>query len=459
MNTLIAISGLAVITLFLGVMGKKSILLPIILVGLLLAFFLCIREWNTSIHFFNEMFIADNFSIAFNAVLIFCTFLVFLFAGLYYKSVKRPLEDIYALFLFSLIGGLVMTSFGNLIMLFLGIETLSITLYILAGSKKYDSTSNEAAMKYFIMGSFATGFLVFGMALVYGASGSFNLTAISTYVSSNSTSLPKLFYAGMLLVFIGISFKIAAVPFHFWAPDVYTGSPTLITAFMATVGKAAGIAAFYRLASTAFADIHQSWTTTLWILSAATIILGNFTAVYQDNMKRMLAYSGITHAGYMLLTIIALGPKSVGSLLFYTLAYTVATITAFAVLIQVRDKNGSFSMSAFKGLAKNNPIEAFAMTMAMMSLAGIPPLAGFMAKYNIFIVAVQGGYVWLVIIAVIGSMVSIYYYFKPIIAMYFSDVEPQTKIETGLLFKVSIILCTLLIIGFGIASGVFVTLI
>ena len=458
MNTLIAISVLAIITLFIGVMGKKSVLLPIILLGLALAFFLCIKDWNTSVHYFNDMFIADNFSIAFNAVLIAGTFLVFLFAGLYYKTVKRPLEDIYALFLFSLIGGLIMTSFGNLIMLFIGIETLSITLYILAGSKKNDIASNEAALKYFIMGSFATGFLVFGMALIYGASGSFNLADISTYVTSTHETIPKLFYGGMMLVFIGMAFKIAAVPFHFWAPDVYTGAPTLTTAFMATVGKVAAIAAFYRLASTTFAEVHQSWSTTLWVLAAATIILGNLSAVYQDNIKRMLAYSGISHAGYLLLSIVALGPKSAGSLLFYALAYTVATVTAFAILILVREKNGSFSINAFKGMAKKNPIEAFAMTIAMMSLAGIPPLAGFMAKYNIFIVAVQSGYIWLVIIAVIGSMVSIFYYFKPIIAMYFSEEATPAKMNSGLAFKVSIICCTLLIIGLGIASGMFVGL-
>ena len=459
MNTIITISILAIIVLFLGVMKQKVILLPIILLGLALAFYLDIYAWDTTIRYYNEMFIADNFSIAFNAVLIFGSFLVFLFAKFYYKAVQRPLEDIFALFLFALLGGLLMTSFGNLIMLFMGIETLSISLYILAGSKKADSASNEAAMKYFIIGSFASGFLVFGIALIYGASGSFNVTEIGNYVASNSLTTPKLFYAGMLLVFVGMAFKTAAVPFHFWAPDVYTGSPTLITAFMATVGKVAAIAAFYRLVSYTFADAHTSWTTTLWVLAAATIILGNLSAVYQDNMKRLLAYSGISHAGYMLLAILALGPKSAGSLLFYALAYTVATVTAFALVILIRAKNGSFSIQSFKGFAKNNPLEAFAMAIAMMSLAGIPPMAGFVAKYNIFIVAIQGGFIWLTIIAIVGSMVSVYYYFRPIIAMYFSDGEPQPKMETDLTYKLSIIFCTLLIIGLGLVSGLVVGMI
>ena len=224
------------------------------------------------------MYLADNFSVAFNAVLILGTFIVFMFAGMYYKVVERPLEDIYALFLFALIGAMIMTSFSNLIMLFIGLETLSISLYILAGSKKFDLASNEAAMKYFLTGSFATGFLLFGIALIYGASGSFNLIDVSYYIAENKETLPKLFYAGMLLVFIGMAFKIAAVPFHFWAPDVYTGSPTLITAFMATVAKVAGIAAFYRLASVTFIEIQPFWVNTIIFFSVATIIFGNLSA-------------------------------------------------------------------------------------------------------------------------------------------------------------------------------------
>ncbi|MEI6124179.1 MAG: NADH-quinone oxidoreductase subunit N [Bacteroidota bacterium] len=458
MNALIALSVLAIIVMFFGVMKKKTVLLPIVLVGLLLVFVLNIRDWGTNVHYYNQMYIADNFSIAFNAVLIFGTFLVFMFAGLYYKTVQRPLEDIYALFLFSLVGALVMTSFGNLVMFFVGIETLSISLYILAGSKKFDMASNEAAMKYFLTGSFATGFLLFGIALVYGASGSFNLAEITMYISSNKDTLPGLFYAGMLLIFIGMAFKIAAVPFQFWAPDVYTGSPTFITAFMATVGKIAAIAAFYKFTTVVFPDIHLQWQNTICFFAAATIIFGNFGAIYQDNLKRMFAYSGIANAGYMLLAIVSFGPKSAGALLFYSLSYTVATITGFAVLMLIREKRGTFSVEAFKGLAKNNPVEAFAMTVAMLSLTGIPPLAGFMAKYNVFVVAAQSGYLWLVIVALIGSMVSIYYYFKPIVAMYFSNVEPQAHIHTGISYKIHIIFCTILIIGLGLLSGLFLNL-
>ena len=404
------------------------------------------------------MFIADNFSIAFSSILILIGILIFMVANIYYKGVERPLEDVYALIIFALIGGIVMASFGNLILFFIGLETLSISFYVLAGSKKFDIASNEAAMKYFLTGSFATGFLLFGIALVYGASGSFNLEAINAYVVSCKGTVPMLFIAGMLLIFIGMSFKIAAVPFHFWSPDVYTGSPTLITAFMTTAGKVASVAAFYRLISIAFISLHTELIATLTVLSVATIIVGNLSAVYQDNLKRMFAYSGVAQSGYLLIAMIVLGPKAAGVLLFFVLSYVIATITAFAVLMLIREERGTFFIPAFRGLAKNNPVEAFAMAIAMMSLAGIPPLAGFMAKYNLFVLAAEGGYIWLVVVAIIGSMISIYFYFKPIMASYFSEGEPQHKIESSINFKFNIILCTVLMIVLGFLPKLIINL-
>jgi len=458
MNAIIAIAVLAIVILFLGVRKQKGLLLPLILIGLPVAMFLTLKDWNTSVHYFNEMYIADNFSLSFNAVLIFTTFVVFMFAAQYYKSVERPLEDIYALILFALIGALIMTSFGDLIMLFIGMETLSISLYILAGSKKFDPASNEAAMKYFLTGSFSTGFLLFGIALVYGASGSFNLAAINSYINANTGALPNIFMVGMLFIFIGMAFKIAAVPFHFWAPDVYAGSPTLITAFMATAGKVAGIAAFYRFASLTFVSLHDTWVYTLMFFSAATIIIGNLSAISQDNLKRMFAYSGIAQAGYLMLAVIALGPKSAGALLYYSLSYSLSTITGFAIVMLIREEFGTFSIDAFKGLARNNRIEAFAMAVAMLSLAGIPPLAGFMAKYNIFLTAMHAGYIWLVVLAVIGSMISIYYYFRPIIAMYFNNDKARPKINTSKVYKAYILFCTILIILLGLLPNFFIDL-
>jgi NADH-quinone oxidoreductase subunit N len=281
MHAIITISIIALIVLFFGVLEKKNVLLPIIYAGLILAFGLNLMGWNQSVHYYNEMYIDDNFSIAFNAVLIFTTFLVFVFAPVYYKPVVRPLEDIYALILFALVGALTMTAFGNLVMLFIGIETLSMSLYILA------------AMKYFLTGSFASGFLLFGIALIYGASGTLNLEVLKQYVVANQTHLPEMLNIGLLLVAIGMTFKIGAAPFHFWAPDVYEGSPTLITTFMATVGKVAAIAAFFRLMHSSFAEVEGLWKMTLVVFALATILIGNLSALYQDNVKRMFAYSGI----------------------------------------------------------------------------------------------------------------------------------------------------------------------
>ena len=459
MNSIIAIAVVAVLVMLFGVINKKSFILPTIFSGLTVALFLNFGSWNFTETIYNGMFVVDKFGMAFNGVLIFTTILVFVFASIYYKSIERPLEDIYSLILFALIGALVMTSFGNLIMLFVGLETLSISLYILAGSKKFDSASNEAAMKYFLMGSFATGFLLFGIALLYGASGTFDVTLLGNCVKDNSQSLPTLFYVGMMLVVSGMAFKIAAVPFHFWAPDVYAGSPTLITSFMATVGKVAGIAAFYRLASTANFSTSEAYTNTLWFFAVATILVGNISAIYQDNIKRMFAYSGISHAGYLLLALIAMGPDSAGTLLYYSLSYSVATILAFAVLMLIREERHTFSIKAFSGLAKTNPFEAFAMTIAMMSMAGIPPLAGFMAKYHIFILAMEKGFLWLVIFAVVGSMISIYYYFKPIMAMYFGSDEGLAKIQSTQNYKTQILVCALLLILFGLIPGWVISLV
>ncbi len=459
MYAIITISIVALIVLFFGALQKKKPLLPIIFVGLPVAFILNLLEWNKSIHYYNEMYIADNFSVAFNGVLIFTTLLVFIFAPVYYKSVNRPLEDVYALILFALVGAVTMTGFGNLLMLFVGIETLSLSLYILAGSKKHDPNSNEAAMKYFLTGSFASGFLLFGIALLYGASGSMNLEEIRQYVILHQQNMPGMLSIGLLLVAIGMTFKIGAAPFHFWAPDVYEGSPTLITTFMATVGKVAAIAAFFRLMHSSFAEIESVWTVTLTIFAIATILIGNLSAFFQDNVKRMFAYSGIAHAGYMLIAIIALKEQAAGVLLLYSISYTIATITAFAVLILVREETGSFSIKAFNGLAKNNPTEAFAMTIAMLSLAGIPPLVGFAAKYNLFISAIQQGHLPLVIVAIIGSMISVYFYIRPVIAMYVNAPSETMMIESSSNYKKQIFLAAFLLILLGLIPAVLVNLI
>jgi NADH-quinone oxidoreductase subunit N len=258
-----------------------------------------------------------------------------------------------------------------------------------------------------------------------------------------------MFLAGLFLVIIGLAFKIAIVPFHFWAPDVYEGTPTLLTAFMATVVKTASIVALYRLFTMAFPALHNTWELTLGILAALTIVVGNLTGIYQPNLKRMLAYSSISHSGYMMLAVLAFSTFTANALLFYSLSYSVATVTAFGILILIRGKKGNDLFTSFEGMAKLNPVEAFCLTVSMLSLTGIPPLAGFMAKYFLFTTAIEKGFLWLVIIAILGSAISAAYYFKPVIAVYLKEGD-GIKMESNLAYKSHIIFLTILTVLLGV---------
>lgn len=416
-------------------------MLPITFVGLIAALVAGIMDWNTGKHYLNEMMIVDNYSIAFTSLMIVITILWFVMSPDFFHEPSSRIDH-FALIIFALIGAQLLTSFGNMIMLFLGIEILSIPMFILAGSNKSNLNSNEAALKYFLMGAFATGFLLFGIALMYGATGSFNLQNISQSLAAQQSGTSVMVVCGVLLILIGLAFKVSAAPFHFWAPDVYTGSPTVITAFMSTVVKTAAFAGFFRLFFTCFSVSNAVWANTIWILAALTIIVGNVTAVYQTNFKRMLAYSSIAHAGYMLLAILAMNSYAQQAILFYAVAYSISSIAAFGVLLAVSHATKNDSIESFNGLAKKNPLLAFVTVLSMLSLAGIPPMAGFFAKYFIFTAALQQHYTWLVIIAVMGSLIGVYYYFRVIIALFKNEAEgteiPMTTLYKGFLVFVSV---------------------
>ena len=423
MTALLILFFTAIAVLFAGLTGKRGLLQPIALIGSLLALGGVVAGppagWND---LYPSMFLFDSYALAFSGVAIVATALIIGLSGWGFRNLHETLGDNYGLLLFSLCGALVMFSFTNMVMLFLGIEILSIPLYVLAGSRRDDLASNEAALKYFLMGAFTTGILLFGMALVYGASGSFDLGLIASAISDGRHSAGML-NAGILLIIVGLSFKISAVPFHFWAPDVYQGSPTLVTTFMATVVKTAGFAAFYRLFSMAFPGAESFWSVPVAVVAALTMTLANVTALFQTDFKRMMAYSSISHAGYLLLAVLAIGVAGGDrALLFYSLTYSLATICAFGAYMLVAEQNGDGSFSAFNGLAKKQPLLAAVLAIAMLSLAGIPPMAGFFGKYFLF-TAAFAKYPWLVVLAVINSAISIYYYFKIIIAMYFTREE------------------------------------
>ncbi len=453
MSSLITLSVLAILVLYLGLYKAKNALLPVTLLGLAGAVVLAALEWNSGAQpIYSGMMLFDNFAIAFTSICIFSTMLILLISKDYFESISEHVAEYYTLILFSLAGILVMVSYHNLSMLFIGVEIMSVSLYILAGIRKDDFKSNEAALKYFLMGAFSTGFLLFGITLLYGASGSFDLAEIREYVIANPTGISPLFYTGITLLIIGLCFKVGAAPFHFWTPDVYEGSPTLITAFMSTVVKTAGFAAFLRLFLMCFAPLHDFWMPALLGISLLTLFIGNVTALYQHSFKRMLAFSSISHVGYMLFAIVALGASSSNSVFVYATAYSIASIIAFAVLILVKRQTGADNFDSFNGLAKKNPFIAFSLTVAMLSLAGIPLTAGFIGKFMMFSTALAEYHIWLVVLAVVNAVIGIFYYLRVIVAMYFKSAE-RNEIHSSAYFNFVLGFSALITIVVGIYPG------
>jgi NADH-quinone oxidoreductase subunit N len=448
MNALLVICGLGIISLVAEVANFKKWLITVIMLGLVSAAALVVLDWNTGGHYYHDMLVFDNFSLAFTGLITVVSILWFWMAGDYFKTEFHK-TDRAALVVFAVAGGVLMISFNNMAMLFLGIEILSISLYVLAGSRKEDMGSNEASFKYFLMGSFATGFLLLGIAFVYGATGSFQIDTIGNYVLSHVGELPAFFYAGALLMLIGLAFKISAVPFHFWAPDVYEGSPSSITAFMSTVVKIAAIAAFYKIFSICFTTIQPVWALVLQIIMVLTLVLANVTAVYQNSVKRMLAYSSIGHVGYILLAFLADDQKSAGTIFFYLTAYAISSLAAFTVLLAVGGADEESGVDKFNGLFKRNPLLAVGLTIALLSLAGIPPLPGFFGKYMVFALAIANGQIGFVILAVVTSLIGVYYYFRVLIAMYFKDAG-ATRIDTPFSVEVLVIVLIVLTLAMGI---------
>jgi NADH-quinone oxidoreductase subunit N len=457
MKSLLLLSGLGVLALLAEIFNVKKRLFTVVLIGLLGVIAAAIKDWSTNIHYYSEMMVFDNFAISFTVLICAVAFLWFILSQSYFSE-ETNVTDHFALVLFTLVGAMCMVSYNNMAMLFLGIEILSLSLYVMAGSKKNDLLSNEAALKYFLMGSFATGFLLFGIALIYGTTGSFHLHKIAEYIAYNNGNLPTLFYAGVLLMLVGMSFKVSAVPFHFWAPDVYQGSPLVVTTFMATIVKTAAFAAFFRLFSTCFFEVQGIWTDVIAIMCVVTLLIGNTTAIFQTSTKHMLAYSSVAHAGYMLLAIVSLSKSSGSSILFYTAAYSVATIATFTVLYNVMQGAGD-SIESFNGLSKRNPFAAFVMTIALLSLAGIPPMAGFFAKYYLFVSAIESHYTWLVLVAVVASLIGVYYYFKIIIAMYFKAPKTTQPLSISGAHQILLIVTLALLLLMGIMPDFIVRLI
>ncbi len=355
----------------------------------------------------------DRFALFFAMIFIMAAALTILTSIHYVRQTGIREGEFYALILFATVGMIVMAAANDLMVFFLGLETMSIAVYVLTGMWRANGRSSEASMKYFIMGAFATGFLLYGIALIYGATGSTNLTQISAYLLDQPTEWPVYLIGGGFLLLIGFAFKVGAVPFHFWVPDVYEGAPTPVTGFMSVAVKAAAFAAWARILLYKLSPLDSDWVFPLWIIAIGTMTLGNLLAITQPSVKRMLAYSSIAHAGYLLIPIVV-GVEWGGlPLLFYLLTYSFMTMGAFAVLSSMAEVDEPRdSYSDFAGLGFKRPFLALAMTLFMLSLAGFPPLAGFTGKFYVFRSAVLSGHLDLAIIGVLNSLLSVIFYLR-----------------------------------------------
>lgn len=457
MYTLIAITGLGVLCLIAEIFNLRKAIVPVTIIGLLAILGFTVTQFNLPAAHYNNMVITDNFSVAFSSLFILLTvFLVAMSPDFHEKQIEK-ISDFVAIKLFLLAGGIAMVSFGNLAMFFLGIEILSISLYVLAASDRLSLKSNEAGMKYFLMGAFASGFILFGIALIYGATASFD-TAEIFKAATLSTTQHDWFHIGITLISIGMLFKIAAAPFHFWAPDVYEGSPALTTATMSTLAKVVAMAAFFRLISTMMPEVSASFQNVILVISILSMTVGNIMALKQNNVKRMLAFSGISHAGFMLMTLLSITTAG-GTLLYYTSAYALAGIASFAVILYVCKDKEDEDIFNFNGLGKTNPLLAAVLTGGLLSMAGIPIFSGFFGKFFLFNQVLNSGFVTLVIIAVINSIISVGYYFKVILAMYTKPATEKSQHSTSYVYTAVAVVAILLNIALGLCPDMVLHLI
>jgi NADH-quinone oxidoreductase subunit N len=451
MNAIILTAIWGVVMMFGGVFFKKSSMskyyavagIIIILTANILEFF--------GHPFFNidtkGMLRFDSFGLHFNTIVFACTLLFFLLNGRDFEKVGVHVSEYFSLMFFVLCGASILSSFNTL---FLGIEILSIPLYILTGSDKKNLKGNEASLKYFLMGAFSTGLLLMGIALIYGGNslGSFYIDAINL----GTGSMPVLIGAGLVFMLVAMSFKVSAAPFHFWAPDVYEGAPSVVTSFMMTIVKIAAFLAFFRLFEASFGMMHHQWQMLIVVITAATLLIGNVTAVFQQSVKRMLAYSSISHAGFMMFALFALNDTAKEGILLYAAAYSVATIGIFAILIKLTD----YSIQGFNGLGKKQPLLALTATIFLLSLTGIPLTGGFTAKFYILMAAVKDGHqIWLVVFAVICAAIGAVYYFRVIQAIYFKEPVAgiNDTINTTSGYKWLLVITVAIIILLGVVPG------
>lgn len=421
--------------------SRKSITALLSVLGLAVTLGFTISQIGTESTGFNDMVVLDGFSTFVNVILLVSGLFGIALAYGYIKRMGIERGEYYTLLLFSITGMMLMAQATDLIVVFLALELLSIPLYVLAAfNRKLDS--EEAGIKYFLLGAFATGFVVYGTALIFGATGTTSLSGILAFASNGTPTL--LLTIGAALLLVGFGFKVAAVPFHMWTPDVYQGAPSAVTAFMSAGAKIAGFAGLLRVFVTAFPTLATDMTDILWMLSALSMIVGNVVAISQTNIKRLLAYSSIAHAGYILMAFVPYGNKAVmadavSAGLFYLVAYAVTNFGVWAIVIMLEKAEGKgLELNDYAGLSKKYPALAAAMTVFMLSFIGFPPTLGMVGKFYLFRTVIEGGFVWLAIIGVATSLVSAYYYLRIVVNMYMLEGDATVEREPWLNFTTAI---------------------
>jgi len=425
-----------------------------VVAALIMTYWMTFATGGAELRAFRGMVVMDAYALFFNIIIGYATGLVLLLSMDYMRREGVESGEFYILVLLSSLGMMLMASAGDLIIIFLGLETMSISLYVLAGFFRARLEAGEASMKYFLIGAFASGFFLYGIALIFGATGTTNLDRIANAVAAGAGRDPML-VIGLGLLLVGFGFKISSVPFHMWAPDVYEGAPTSVTAFIATGSKAAAFAALLRVLLTAMRGAPVDWPMLLWVLAVLTMTVGNVVALAQLNLKRMLAYSSIAHVGYMLVGVVAGGALGNGSVLFYLLVYTFTTAGAVgAILVLERAGHEAVRLEDFGGLATRHPLVALALSIFLLSLIGIPPTAGFVGKFYLFGAAVKSGYVWLAVIGVLNSAAAAYYYLRLIVYMYMREPEgAPTVLAPSLSGALALVVALWGVVQLGVAPG------
>ena len=456
---ILTITAICVLSIGMMRVSRSSISLLLSSIGLVIAGIVVMQVDVSNQVLFGGMLSLNQYSAFFDILYLLIAFLTLIFSQGYLDKKSTEFRAEYpALILFSVIGMMLMTRANDLIILFLGLELLSLSLYVLVGFLRNNLLSNEAGIKYLLLGAFATGFFLFGAAMTYGATGSTNYNEIALAISFGSILSNIYLSLGIGLLIIGFAFKVALAPFHMWSPDVYQGAPTPITGFLCTAPKAAGFGALIKLFMTAFPEIYPSWQELFWILAALTMTIGNISALVQINVKRMLAFSSVSHAGYLVLGVLVFNLNGISSVLFYLAVYSAMNLGAFSIISLVERNDTGMTFKDYRGLASKHPWLAIFMALFMASLAGLPPTAGFIAKYGLLSAAAENGYIYLVVIAVVNTLLSAYYYIRLIVNMYMKNEEHTLEFTNVGLNKVLVGLLALMVLLNGIFPEYLLTL-